>query len=87
MVAHSVIPDWTSFFTTVMTCTEPELELQVQATWHAGQERQQLLIKGLTSLDVYESRPAVGSSMNSTQGLVMSAMPMLVRLHCTQSEC
>ena len=36
-----------------------------------------------TSLEVKESRPEVGSSKNSTHGLVMSAMPMLTRLHCS----
>jgi hypothetical protein len=35
---------------------------------------------GLTSLAVNESRPLVGSSRNRMLGLVMRAMPMLVRL-------
>ena len=36
----------------------------------------------ITSLAVKESRPDVGSSRKSTEGLVMSAMAMLVRLAC-----
>ena len=35
----------------------------------------------MTSLEVYESSPDVGSSRNSTRGLVTSAMPMFTRLH------
>ena len=38
---------------------------------------------GCTSLEVYESRPEVGSSRKRTQGSVMSAMPMLTRLRCS----
>ena len=34
------------------------------------------------SLAVKESRPEVGSSSSSTRGLVTSAIPMFVRLHC-----
>jgi len=36
-------------------------------------------IKAVTSLAVKESRPDVGSSRNSTRGLVTSASPIFVR--------
>ena len=81
IVAHSVMPDWTSFFTTVMTCGETCADQYVAANIaHAAATAE--VGQSLTSLEVNESRPAVGSSMNSTQGLVISAMPILVRLHC-----
>ncbi len=40
----------------------------------------------MTSLAVYESSPEVGSSRNSTRGLLTSAMPTFVRFACIRHE-
>ena len=48
----------------------------------AGARYQACTARRRTSCAVYESRPEVGSSRNSTRGLVIMAMPMLVRFAC-----
>lgn len=94
MVAQMVIPVFNSILITMMTCIHTcnclTGVLSGQDTFCrnacqgslAGANDKELGKKADTSLAVKESRPDVGSSRNSTRGLVTRAMPILVRLHC-----